>query len=93
MEAPIIEIGHLEVDRMYDLYEEFPEDDEGIEWSTLPGRTATFLGIGDIYGGLVAVFRFEDPDIDLGGIFLLPEADLGHSTAVLPYDQADHGFS
>ncbi len=90
MEAPVTNIEHLLIGRMYSLYEQVldgPDDDE--KWSTLPTHTATYLGMGMILGDRVAVFQDEsrdDPKADFGGLILVPEKDLNQFTAVLPFD-------
>ncbi len=99
MEAPVTNIEHLLIGRMYSIYEQVldfdgpDDDDEDEKWSTLPTHTATYLGMGMILGDRVAVFQSEerdDPKADFGGLILLPEKDLNQFTAVLPFDPKDH---
>ncbi len=98
MEAPVTNIEHLLIGRMYSLYVEMPIDSDDPTddlWSTLNAHVATYLGMGLHYGDRVAVFQSEerdDPKADFGGLFLLPERDLNHRfTAVLPFDPTDLG--
>jgi hypothetical protein len=95
MEAPVTNIEHLLIGRMYSLYEQVldfdgpDDDDEDEKWSTLPTYTATYLGMGMILGDRVAVFQSDDPKADFGGLILIPEKDLNRFTYVLPLDPDD----
>lgn len=95
MEAPVTNIEHLLLGKMYLLYEDVLDSDDPADekWSTLPSHTATYLGMGFLYGDRVAVFQSEerdDPKTDFGGLILLPEDDLNKITAVLPFDPTDY---
>jgi len=90
----------LVVGQMYAIYVSVPDLDdwdEVVAWDVLPAHVATFLGVGDRYGDLLAVFRSEqdnDPVEDRGGIIVVPEEDLSPTaasggTAVLPLDESD----
>ena len=94
MEAPITEIGHLKVGRIYSLYSHYPVY-EGpqteVDWETLPADHATYLGEGWIHGDLVAaIFRREDSTLrDEAGmaLILVTPAELNNGTSILPFDE------
>jgi hypothetical protein len=87
MQSPVERFGDLVVGAAYLLHTEIGGDVSELT----DGVPVELLGIGDIHGDLVAVFRRQEtlePE-DLGGIHLVSEDDLNRWFWVLPRETND----